>query len=241
MSMAADIAEIKTNVKWIKERALEDRAAQEGLEARVDELEKSRIRTSAWAAGFGAAAAFLFSLLKDKLLALLGVGTVLLATGCAASPIGFAKWPVYAKPVQVLVAPNTPADCADTILTQVKFWRNQGADYLLDPRTAPIPEYPGADWATIAVEYVGDAIVELHPGAAAVAMPQTEPKLRGDSIKQLFATHIALGSCAPSTVAHELGHALGLEDNYEDKLNVMYFSTAGASFGVDDEQRAWVK
>jgi hypothetical protein len=232
-----DIARILTHVEYIREHAEKAEENHKALEKRVDALEHGDIKRTAWAAGAGAAISFIASHIGTIAKFLLGVGLVLLTTGCAnTSGIGFAKWPQYSRPVEVLVGPDVLPTCAEKILDGVEFWRDHGATYLTARSVAELPPVPRAAPGTVAVSQPGWPLVE--EGYAGVTHPQTERSHRD----RLFGAWVEIGWCSPATVAHELGHAIGLNDDYDDTLNVMYFSTqSGQSMGLNDAQIEWVR
>lgn len=232
MSLATDIAEIKTHVLYLRERAEKEEVRGDKLEVRVTELEKSSIRTSAWAAGFGAAAAFLFSLLKDKLLALMAVSVFLLS--CAQpEPIG----PKWDGPVIVRVDPTMPTACKEALNEALAFWEHEGVDYLYAEEQPYEELCPQAAICVTTVD-LNTAFDGRYSEAAAVTSHATykkDPTQLSTATVYLDPWYACTDARAPT---HELGHAMGLVDLYtdEDKGNVMYFSLSFAGRKLTEDQ-----
>jgi hypothetical protein len=132
--MIEDIATIKADVRHLVKVVEEERAERKSQDERITVLEKSRIRDVAYATGFGAGAAMLFTMLKDKIFHLLASMLVVAAfTGCVSSSglhSADAWWHAKDRPVTVAVDMSMRDECAQATLDALDFWADQGVDYL---------------------------------------------------------------------------------------------------------------
>lgn len=242
MAMEADIAEIKTHVLYLRERAEKEEKRGDSLEDRITELEKKAIRTSAWAAGFGAAAAFVFSILKDRLLAGL---VVLLLVGCSdTGPRGAdARWPDGRKPVTLYLHADMRPECIDAVLQAVEFWRETCLVDYLRPRVV------GASWsgwygalAPVGTISARDDETLTRP-LGYTRTSQVARRLRWARISFSLA-HPTDSVCSLHVAAHELGHAMGLEDLYgkADGRALMFWNYDGDLNDVEvtEDECSWV-
>lgn len=79
-------------------------------------------------------------------------------------------------------------------------------------------------------------------GETSVEEKEQFHQIDGKKFKFIFSASIVLEECPVSVVAHELGHALGLDDFYDEEhsKNLMYFVDYGNS-ELEDSQIEWIR
>lgn len=149
-------------------------------------------------------------------------------TACAPLPLplenptamSHPRWCPQERPVYVAVAQELGPECLAEVAAGVAYWQALGVDYLsvmVVPR-AVISDPPPNRFISIVGEAPDDPIAaadarvaRLHPGCLRLAS-------------------IRLAVCRKQTVAHELGHALGLLEHHPDPGNLMFWA---ADMNVD--------
>jgi hypothetical protein len=131
---------------------------------------------------------------------------LLFLLACSPGPFGAeASWPRRLKPVEVRVDQSMRPECIAATLDALDFWLEQGVDYLV---YRPTP----SDWYGFQGSYapVGTITIQertVPPGALGTALSRE----LGHRIRSVRIRLSRDDQCDVATVAHELGHGLGLK------------------------------
>ena len=162
---------------------------------------------------------------------------VLLFGSCAAAPApwGPHHWNESARPVHVLVSDGLDAQCRAAVDEGLAFWMEQGVGYLSVEHVGP--GHPAVNGLPRYRE-IGIGPGPLSDGAVA----QTFRQFSSQGVYAADITLLTPEGCTSQTVAHELGHALGLDDLYEVSLidRLMFWATAGG-WKVSAEEQEFVQ
>jgi len=217
--IAVDVAIVKTRVECLP-----------GLVVRIEALEKTDAKRTAWAAGAGAAVSALFTsaLWVATRLHLLALALLL----CCAAPSPLAHSAKPAEPtrhhwptqVEMFADVDLGEECILSIAEALDFWIANGVTKI-DRLVLTKGLEPGLGYITATV---GDPGVERFVASTF---------LQVDGPNMLWADiNFRPGYCTPLVAAHEIGHALGLDDSYTDIGNVMYWEVHDQGPAVTLEQ-----
>ncbi len=196
-------------------------------------------RHRAWLAGVVAVLGIIVG--RKELMALLGCFVIL--AGCVDPvPVGYAlprpgqhfEW--RERPVHVLVSEDLDPDCVAAIDAGLGFWYDHGVRYLE-------VTYGVLDELTQHGElHVGEiGVTSEEPSAASHAGSTTQYAYDGEMV--VAVVRLRPEFCMPELANHELGHAMGLPDEYgEDHIgNVMFWALPGLGDDVTPEQETNVR
>lgn len=260
VSLASAVARIEGRLQAQEEASDDERehlrltikeAVQEALEpmtSRVAALEadvKAAKTIGALMAGAVGFLAPIASWLLPKLIHL--VPFLVLLTSCAplvgcasldksGTHIAETKW--LARPVKLVASDAFSPECQEALVEALAFWREQGVDYL-SPSVVPASDkrFDGhTHGGTITIVPNG----EIGSGAAGETYHSTT--ITG----AMYSADIHIVDpdwCKPQVLAHELGHALGLVDIYEEESSesLMYWLTSPGGYGLSPAELEHVR
>lgn len=133
-----------------------------------------------------------------------------------------AEWNPADRPIRLAVVVPMDQTCLDAVADAITFWVTQGVEF---GSVRAFGYDPG-----------------IRPGVILVKRGHTNPPVLavthlGQRHGEVVGASITLNSCDPRAVAHEFGHALGL-DHHPSSHNLMHPTSVGAwqPWGVTEDQ-----
>lgn len=235
--IAEDLAKTSTKVDHVLDLLETERAERaaaetrhEALEARVEGLERERIRLYAYAGGAVSAGLFLLEWVKDHVHLLVPIIAYLLSSGCAPAPgdegCCSRRWDF---PPAVVIDQAAPSACKVATEEAVLLWEGRGV------------VFAGVRYAAVTHGLTPNGTIAvtkgpLSPGTAG----ETQRKVYAADPTSIAAAEITLVECKTAVADHELGHGLGLEHN-PNRGYVMYYTTGGYGPKVSQAELDWVR
>jgi hypothetical protein len=131
--------------------------------------------------------------------------------GCAVPVLATPRhWADLDRPVKVLVSQDMTPVCHEATEEALSWWEEQ-VDYL------EVEWVPGYDPAVIGVPHVGEIGINhgaLSPGIGGLTQWDTY-----GHTGYMVSASVTIADCKPLIVAHEIGHALGLDHNVDHDAN----------------------
>lgn len=127
------------------------------------------------------------------------------------------------RPVPVYTGPSLPPECDDALERALAYWADHGVDYLVRADTDKVIKYGIiVGHQDLRGNVIGQA--ELHRDVAVISVEHCG------------------GSVGLQIMAHEFGHALGL-DHVDDDTNLMnpYLVGSGSNLGLTEDQLEQVR
>lgn len=137
----------------------------------------------------------------------------------------YARWLPTQRPIELRLDAAMDDVCVEAVDVALDYWRDNGVDYLA-PTSGTVDG--SREFGLVTVEQA-----ELSPGEVGYTN-------RARLADMMLYARVRLDSCDPLTVAHELGHAIGLNHNPRSGT-VMYFAIGSSGWELDDDEREWVK
>jgi hypothetical protein len=226
LRIAQDTAAIQRDVSYLREGREEDRREREALEkkleaaeARLDTIERSSIRLHAMATALALPLFWILDWLKDRIHFVLPLALLFLA-GCA--PVE-KKW--HEQLVPVLIDRTMPPECVAASLDAIEFWADHGVDYLAPGLVVPA-QLKGKGNVTITLGEV--------PADKVAMTVVSSNEHEGITRARISLKPGSEQACELHTLAHELGHALGLVHNDEPD-SLMFHASEYSMFVFPDE------
>ena len=213
-------------------------------DSRITALEHERTRIRTLYAVIAAAVAGAWGRILMALGAFVVLLTSLLFAGCASVPL---ESPVV-RPVspqdpprewidgiyvEVLTSPFLDPECVAINQAAQMWWKSIGVDYLTPPRLA-VP----SDWSN-PKGYLGRIYISERPVSEWLGEDDNilgvTGVLRSNDTNEIVAAEMRYNRCDLATVAHEWGHALGL-DHEPTPGNLMYPAAHGGGWDLTCDQ-----
>lgn len=201
MSLSESLRQLREDVRETRAEQRDDLAQFRAevsarftaLESRVETLKDEHTRGKGWIAGVLAAVSLLVAVAGW----VLRLAPLALLAGCAgpAGPFVHARWHETDRPVPVYVDPSVPDACKRGVRFALDTWAVRGVTFF---RLTPAAPERGGVWITY-----NPAIRARH--WVGVTYPDVEAG-------RMHGAQIELATCSEHVIAHELGHAAGLDD-----------------------------
>ena len=233
-SMEVLLERVDGNVAHLKEDFAELKAQIPAMHKRIDELEKKQARYAAWVSGAVAAAGALSQ--RKEILALLFTMMMLIA-GCAAPSLGprlgrpgeTFRWAPGFRPVVVLVSEGLSDECLRSLEGGLAYWYAHGVTYLEIFYNVPEPLTRVEEFLEPTIGVSEEAPVrDSHAGST--------KQYAFEGLMLAAEVRFRPEFCVPGLASHELGHALGLADDYRNPGNVMFWAFPGLGPNVTAAQ-----
>jgi hypothetical protein len=154
---------------------------------------------------------------------------LLALSACRAGPFdASAHWRPYQRPVPLLIDAEACKLCLERIDYAMDYWV-EFAPYL-------VPTYGGAE-----ARGAHDGTISLTCDPFA-----KEPRALGHTewvhfFQTMRSAQIVIWDCNDQTVAHEIGHALGLRHHGSQSSDRWLMGNGGEGWELDQAERAWVR
>lgn len=231
--LRSDVRELRREVREdVGELRDEMRNELTALRAEVGQLKTEKTQAKGWIAGALAVVSFLGTL--AHWLVPCAVAALLVGCGETGPWNADAYWHEHARPVPVYIDEDMRPECVRSAFDAVDFWRAEGVDYLRPERK---PRY----WYGFGQEVRGAITITERT----TALGQVGATGWGELVKRMRWARVWLSRddrCTVATTAHELGHALGLRDIYDEGYRgyLMFWTTLPDQTEVTDFERFWV-
>lgn len=136
-----------------------------------------------------------------------------------------------AKPAHIMASYDMSPDCRGSVAAAAVYLQTLGA--ALDITWVP------EDHPAIFLE-PRDGEVAIHTGATSKRNALGETYVWHTVGDQIARAEIVLAHCSPYVVAHELGHAFGLEDQINPEL-LMHGNDERGGWGLNAIERRWMQ
>lgn len=134
------------------------------------------------------------------------------------------------RPVMLVASTDLPDECVESLDHAVLWYRDRSATLVLEHTDPRDPVLNG-------IATAGE--VGVLPGKLSTGVRGETRLALSLTGEVIVAAEIVLAECDDITVAHEIGHALGLV-HVPQQGNLMFLATEGAGWALTDEQLRWV-